>query len=238
MLFYYIRHGDPVYNPDSLTPFGHEQAEALSKRFVKLGFDRIYTSDSMRAQMTAAPTAQKLGITPTVVPWANESRPYERMCAFFENGNREYIFDHPVTKAQFVSKEVRDLADDWATHDAFKNETYGACLEEIRCDMEAFFESLGYRHDRERFGFEAINPTEERVALFAHQAFGLAFLSCVMDVPYPLFSTRFDMGHTGVTVIEFAARDGFVVPRMLQMSNDSHLYHEGLSTKYQNRIEL
>ena len=59
-----------------------------------------------------------------------------------------------------------------------------------------------------------------------------------MDVPYPLFSTRFDMGHTGVTVIEFAQRDGFVVPRMLQMSNDSHLYHEGLSTKYQNRIEL
>ena len=126
MLFYYIRHGDPIYNPDSLTPFGHEQAEALSKRFVKLGFDRIYTSDSMRAQMTAAPTAQKLGLTPTVVPWANESRPYERMCAFFENGNRDYIFDHPVTKAQFVSKEVRDLADDWATHDAFKNETSAA----------------------------------------------------------------------------------------------------------------
>ena len=34
MLFFYVRHGDPIYNPDSLTPLGHEQAKALSKRFV------------------------------------------------------------------------------------------------------------------------------------------------------------------------------------------------------------
>ena len=31
MLLYYIRHGDPVYNPDSLTSLGEEQAKAVAK---------------------------------------------------------------------------------------------------------------------------------------------------------------------------------------------------------------
>ena len=32
MLLYVIRHGDPIYDPDSLTELGHEQARALAKR--------------------------------------------------------------------------------------------------------------------------------------------------------------------------------------------------------------
>lgn len=31
MLLYYIRHGMPVYDPDSLTPLGERQAEAAAK---------------------------------------------------------------------------------------------------------------------------------------------------------------------------------------------------------------
>ena len=29
MLFFYIRHGEPIYDPDSLTTLGHAQANAL-----------------------------------------------------------------------------------------------------------------------------------------------------------------------------------------------------------------
>ena len=32
MIFYYVRHGEPIYNPDSLTEYGHAQAEALVAR--------------------------------------------------------------------------------------------------------------------------------------------------------------------------------------------------------------
>ena len=53
MLFYFIRHGDPIYDPDSLTPLGHEQAEALSKRLQIYGLDEIYSSTANRAILTA-----------------------------------------------------------------------------------------------------------------------------------------------------------------------------------------
>ena len=34
MLLYYVRHGDPIYNPDSLTELGHSQADALDRKSV------------------------------------------------------------------------------------------------------------------------------------------------------------------------------------------------------------
>ena len=37
MIFFYIRHGDPIYNPDSLTPLGMRQADAIAKRLSLYG---------------------------------------------------------------------------------------------------------------------------------------------------------------------------------------------------------
>ncbi|MBO6263170.1 MAG: histidine phosphatase family protein [Clostridia bacterium] len=47
MILYYIRHGDPIYDPDSLTELGHKQAEALANRFALYGLDEIYCSVCM-----------------------------------------------------------------------------------------------------------------------------------------------------------------------------------------------
>ena len=49
MLLFSIRHGEPIYDPDSLTPFGHRQAEAVAKRLALYGIDEIYASSSNRA---------------------------------------------------------------------------------------------------------------------------------------------------------------------------------------------
>ena len=38
MFLYYVSHGDPIYDPDSLTEFAHKQAKALVKRvFLRFG---------------------------------------------------------------------------------------------------------------------------------------------------------------------------------------------------------
>lgn len=58
MLLFYVRHGDPVYNPDSLTPLGKRQAEAVAKRLAIYGIDKIYSSTSNRAYRTAMPLSE------------------------------------------------------------------------------------------------------------------------------------------------------------------------------------
>ncbi len=41
-----------------------------------------------------------------------------------------------------------------------------------------------------------------------------------------------------MTVIEFSETPGETVPSVLQLSNDAHLYGDGLPVKYQNRIYI
>jgi broad specificity phosphatase PhoE len=106
-------------------------------------------------------------------------------------------------------------------------------------EVDAFFLSLGYKHNREKKCFEIVKKNPKRVALFAHQGFGLLFLSSVLDIPYPIFSTSFDFSHSSVTVVDFGrANEKIVCPKILQLSNDSHLYKEGLLTGYENGIRV
>ena len=72
MVFYYIRHGEPIYNPDSLTELGRKQAKALSKYFLSVGLDEIYSSTSNRAIQTAEPTCEALGLKAELLDFANE----------------------------------------------------------------------------------------------------------------------------------------------------------------------
>ena len=50
MLLYIIRHGDPHYPTDSLTPRGVEQAEAVGKRLAASGIDKVFSSPMGRAK--------------------------------------------------------------------------------------------------------------------------------------------------------------------------------------------
>ena len=237
MLFFYIRHGDPIYNPDMLTPLGHEQARAVAKRLCLFGIDRIFASSSNRARQTAEPTCALLKKEMTVCDWANEGLVWGEFTVVRENGDRLWGFQDEETVKLFNSSEIRELGAEWYNHPKL-HEGYKNGMERVNREVDEFFLSLGYRHDRENGRFEVVAPSNDRVAFFAHQGFGLTFLSSLLDIPYPIFSTHFDMGHSGMSVIDFTERDGYVYPKLLQLSNDSHLYREGILTGYQNQIRF
>ena len=44
MLLYIVRHGDPIYETDTLTDRGRLQAEAVGKRIARTKVDRIFSS--------------------------------------------------------------------------------------------------------------------------------------------------------------------------------------------------
>ena len=238
MLLYYVRHGDPVYVPDSLTPLGKRQAEAISKRFAVYGLDEIYSSPLIRALETARPTCEVLKKEAVILDWCNEEVAYGYMSVPTENGKGDWCYqDHP-TKELFMNADVRALGRKWYTHPAFAETRFGEGIERMERETDKFLLSLGYRHDRERGGYIAENPNEKRIGLFAHEGIGKLFLSAVLDIPYNEICTKFGMEHTGMTVIKFADVNGFCIPEVLQLSNDSHLYREGVGTKYNNRIPI
>lgn len=230
MFLYYVRHGDPIYNPDSLTPLGKRQAEAVAKRLSKYGLDEIYVSSSNRAKETAKPTCEILKKEPVVLDWANEGYAFADFSVEKEGG-KQWVFNTQPYKELFNCDEVRTLGDIWYEYPAFKDTNFKNGIKRIQDEADIFLESLGYKHDRSRHLYIAEKPNDKRIAIFAHQGFGLLFFSCVLDICMPQFTTHFDIGHSSVTLIAFGDMDGISMPRVLTMGNDSHIYAEGLPTK-------
>lgn len=236
MLLFYVRHGDPIYDPDSLTEQGKEQANALVKRMESCRPEVIYASSSNRAIMTAEPTAKALGLNINILDWCNEGYTWQEFSYPSDSREARWLFQHPKAKQVLASSEVRRLDSDWYKHPYFSSmNKLESGINRMRTNVDAFMSELGYiRKDN---GYEVQNPKHDRVALFAHQGFGLSFLSTILDIPYPTVASRLDMGHTGMSVIYFEDT-GFTVPKLLQLSNDSHLFAADINTVYNNIYEF
>ena len=237
MLFFYIRHGDPTYNPDALTPIGERQAEAIGRRLARFGLDKIFASSAVRAQETARPAAELTRKEIVTLDWAHENLAWKEMVLDTGSG-KNWCFWDPELKRKFSSPEVLSLGDKWYEAPCLPENRFGEGIERVSRETDAFMLSLGYRHDRENRWYIAEHPTDERVALFAHLGFGMTFLSVLLDIPYPLLATRIEHGYTGMTVIEFNEKDGIVIPKMLELSCDAHLYASDLPTDYNRRIRF
>ena len=240
MLFYYIRHGDPIYDPDMLTENGKLQAEALSRRLVSSGISEIYASTSNRAVQTAEPLAEKLGLPITKLDWCNEYHAWKDFSFKDENGKTSWLMQDERYLKLFASDEIVNLGYRWYEHPAFAETHCADGVARIAENSDILFKSLGYEHDLHTHSYITNENAAEdkRVALFAHGGFGRAFLSYILDIPYPMFM-KFEYSHTGMTVIQFKARnDGIALPKVLQYSGDSHLYKEGLSLAYNNEITI
>ncbi len=231
MLLYIIRHGEPIYDPDTLTTLGHRQADALAERLKHVGLTRIFSSPNGRARLTAAPTCRALGIKAEIEPWTSEDLTWDE----FTNDYEGWAFE---------MADPRDTKSDW-------NLSYGdrwydsplyertrgakAGYERIARESDTFTEKLGYR--REGKVYKIIRPNEERVALFCHQGFGLTWMSYLLGIDPGLFWSAFDITHSGVSVLKFEdTGEGYAAPRCLCLSDTSHLFAAGLPMKYNGEL--
>ena len=241
MLFSYIRHGEPLGVPDySLTPLGREQAKALSKRLCLFGIDRVFASPTLRTMQTAQPICDLLGKEITPCDWADEGIVWNEFTVPHPKYEHTWAFFDPKYLEIFSSPEVRALGERWYEHPELAGLNFKAGVERVNAAVDEFFLSLGFRHDRENARYEVVGEhlNRDRVALFAHQGFGMSFFSSMLDIPYPMFCTHFDFSHSSMSVINFEPRGKYVYPHVLQTANDSHLYREGIITGYHNSIKF
>lgn len=223
MKFFYIRHGEPIYDPDSLTDRGHEQAAKLVPYFLGCGLDRIYSSTSNRAIQTAKPTCKALGVDMRLLDFANEKYAY-RDFSIGEGNERSWLSGDWASRSLFASMEIKELGFRWYEHYALEKYNYKNGVERVYDDCDKFFLSLGYEHERYTGRYRVIAHSDENIALFAHEGFGKIFLSCLLDMPYPYTCNYFCMSHTGITKINFIENDGYAIPIVNFWSSQGHLY--------------
>ena len=131
-----------------------------------------------------------------------------------------------------MEPELIALGLEWFKHPAFRGTSFETGFLKILADADAYLEGLGYVRDAAHLCYRAVRPNDRNIALFAHGGMGGVILSHILGVPYPQFAMRSEMSHTGITVIDFKERDGYVIPWVHTYSNDSHLYRDDLPLKY------
>ena len=228
MQLYYIRHGEPTYNPDQLTEKGHKQAEALGEVLQHHGIDRIFASSSTRARQTAEPLANLTGKEITLLDWCHESLAWEDFTVSEGENKKRWVFQSERCVADFSSDAVYALRDRWADYPTFEDTNCKRGVCRVAAEADAFLAQFGLIRDNESHCYRAENLFDGKVALFAHEGFGHIFLPYVFFMPHPLFA-RFDIAHTGVTILDFTPyEDGRVFPRLKCVSDTGHLVGKNL----------
>lgn len=78
-----VRHGEKQSEDRdaALSPAGIARAACLADTLAELGVTHVFTTEFARTRDTAAPLAKRLGLTPEVVPAADETAWRERLAA-------------------------------------------------------------------------------------------------------------------------------------------------------------
>ncbi len=235
MLLYIIRHGDPIYEPDSLTELGHKQAKALVPRLAPLGFDKIFVSPMIRAQQTAAPTCKALGMEPEIREFLSENALFEEFSMQLPKDDgflhKRWCFHQQETG--YKPREPYGELPQW-----YDLPVFAACRERAKPAYEQFIAAadeflceLGYR--REDGFYKIENPPYERVAVFCHQGVGLTWIAHMLGIPPQMFWSSFDITHTGVSVLEFKNyKNGITTPMCLCLSDTAHLFGADMEIKH------
>lgn len=240
MYLYYIRHGQPCSNPEGLTELGHQQAEALVSRTTYKGLDKIYSSPAIRAQLTAEPTCKALGLEREILDWAFEATASEELSVINEEGKRCWIWQSEPHRDLLNHPEVRKLDMKWYEHPFFAEyrEKFESGTNRINKAVDDFMREQGFEHNRETGSYKVLRRNSDRVGFFAHEGVGKIIMSSLLDIPYPLVTTRMEISHSSMIIIWFDETKENVYPRLIQWSNDSHLFANGVSTKFWNYLDI
>ena len=215
MILHIIRHADPDYEHDTITPFGHQEAQALAQWLDNTEIHRIYTSPMGRAIATASYTCQRKNIQPEILPWTAESWDY--MQPFTRDSHCEYRFS--------TTEGVTDYVD-FAETDRMPS------IRRLISSSDELIASLGYR--RQGIFYEITAPNDETVAVFCHGGFGSAWIAHLLGYPPALGFSSLTMNTSSVTTFSFHNNDsGYTRPSLVRLNDVRHIQQAGL--RYNHR---
>jgi len=194
-----VRHGDPDYQNDSLTPRGVDEARQLAAALKDLPLDALYVSPLGRAQQTCAYTAEAKGIEPVTLDWLRE-RGIKR--------GPVYLWEAPGE--MFLVAETLATQNDWHLPDGAMPE--GAeQFERVREGFDALLAEYGYQRDGH--GYRVTKPAhasgrDTRIALFSHKGVIMTLLADVLHWALPMLFVSLHIHPTGVTRLELVEEEG------------------------------
>lgn len=230
MQLVFVRHAEPDYSVDSLTPEGFREAAALARRAAKWKgrVTACFQSPHGRARDTAAPCLEALGMEAETIPWLREfTTDWHRRP---DGSEATHLWD--LLPSYRTEQPRLAEPEGWtgAPYPGSIADKVGPMWEEVKSGIDGILARFGYVRER---GFYRVAPDARRDALlvfFCH--LGLAGTVCghVLGIAPPQLWHSFFMPPSGVTVLNTEERvSGIAAFRCQVMGDTSHLREAGLS---------
>jgi broad specificity phosphatase PhoE len=222
MRIYIIRHADPDYTNDTLTPTGHEEARTLAQYLQTLNISEIYASPLGRTQDTAAYTARLLDLPVQTEPWARELE-----SSWIQDLDQSFAGMAP-SKKPVEESLVR-------AGPGFRLFQPDPCL--MQANMEVIRQGSDDLLCRQGFvregdSYRVLRPNRTAVAVFTHMGVGLVWLSHLLNIPLMMAWSGFFLHPASVTTVLMDERlPGFAFPRCTGLGDISHLCKAGISPR-------
>ena len=230
MRLYIIRHADPDYPNNALSPAGHLEAAALARRLAAHGLDHIYTSPLPRAYLTAQYTADLLKLPVQTEAWLIEVAGMGWIPEPDDPDDSIPAWDIPGV---MLRREPGFHAwDTWHTLPPLDSPHMRDIFEHYAASADAFLARHGCVRDGVRYRIAADNTL--RIAAFCHNGTALLWLAHLLHIPPPLVWAGFWHPPSGVTTVLFERRSeggsepAYAAPRCLSVADTSHLYEARL----------
>ena len=207
-----VRHGDALPDADEIIPggvyddlplsrLGREQAQTLAERLGSVQFAAIYSSPLRRCQETAAPLAQRLELTPILVPALKEIK-LGNIRPLPDHGEDLSILTEALKERQIDIVRIAGETGHWDTIPDSEPS------KEFRRRIVDAFDEIASKH------------RGERVIAFAHGGVVNAYAAETLGLERDFF---FPAANTSITVVRVSGKH-----RVLFVLNDlAHVKRHG-----------
>jgi len=162
MRLIFIRHGDPDYANDNLTPKGKREVALLTERVCKWqNITQFYTSPLGRAKATGAPALEKLGRIAIEEPWLQEfyyKTKYPKNFFIKELAGKETMCWDFLPEIYYSDKKHFDR-DSWTDSKIIKNGNIKKHYKEVCDGIDDILKNYGYIRNKKGF-YTVENPKE------------------------------------------------------------------------------
>ena len=225
-----IRHGEPDYANDTLTPKGRDEAIALANFLKNIPVKKFYCSPMGRARDTAAPTLSFTGRRAQILDWLQE---FPECVTDPDNGCVHIPWDF-TPRLWTGIPELYDK-DKWYQTDLMRTGNAEEAYRTVCSGFDGLLEEYGYI--RENGYYKAVLPNRDTIVLFCHFGVMGAILSHLLGVSPVVLWQGMICPPTGVTRITTEEReDGIAVFRCNRYGDVSHLYLDGQRPSHAGRF--
>lgn len=215
MRIIFIRHGEPNYELDCLTPKGHVQAAAAAQRLLREGISEVWSSPLGRAQETAEAFSKQSGLPIKTLPFMRE------LDWGSIDGSQLFAGGHPWFTANEMARLGLPLdAAGWENGDWFKNNIVTGIVKGIQAGIDEWLFGLGWERRGSSYCALSEDAEKKTVALFSHGGSSSAAIGHILSIQFPLTCALFHFGHTGITILRFSGEPGVPTVPCIELLND------------------